>query len=233
MDEASPPAASVVLVTLDHNCIIALEGNEPAACHIRHLCALHARGAVTVRVTAVGANENLPGGGRLQSFREFQMRLARLGLGDLNLLKPKGIVGAAFVDYCVCASDKDGEHQTPPEAAGPNALETLKPFAVWGAAFWDQCIWADEEDPELLETIHEALFGTRNWCIETRRGRNQFCDAMGFWCHVHYGGGIFVTSDVGDFGKPATRQRLQALSPCTFEILSPQEAVERLHSLSE
>ena len=49
-------------VTLDTNCIIALEENRPTAPFLRHLISLHDAKTISLRVVAISASERKPDG---------------------------------------------------------------------------------------------------------------------------------------------------------------------------
>jgi hypothetical protein len=48
--------------------------------------------------------------------------------------------------------------------------------------------------------------------------RNHKCDVLAMWCHIHYGGDVFVTTD-RNFMKASKQQRLEALG--AREIQTP------------
>jgi hypothetical protein len=85
----------MLTLTFDTNCFIALDLNrEPSARCLRDLLRLHQTNKVLVRLSAIGASENQPGGAPpLASFEQFRERLASIGLGGIELLKPPAIWG--------------------------------------------------------------------------------------------------------------------------------------------
>jgi hypothetical protein len=86
--------------TLDTNCIIALEKNEqPVARAVRALADAHERGDAKVAIVAISASERQPSGQQLGNFDEFRQRLATLGLGVLEILKPIKYWDLTFWDW--------------------------------------------------------------------------------------------------------------------------------------
>ena len=57
-----------------------------------------------------------------------------------------------------------------------------------------------------------------------RKWRNRICDTLALWTHLHFGGGIFVTSDK-NFHKPSKRSALSDLG--AELILTPAAAASR------
>ena len=53
---------------------------------------------------------------------------------------------------------------------------------------------------------------------------NKKCDVQAMWCHIHYSGDAFVTSDT-NFHKHTKKPRLKALG--AGEILTPDVAASR------
>ena len=66
-------------ITLDHNCLIALEKNESEAPYIKKLIAMHDDKKVIIRAVGIGASERLPGGTYATNFDEFKKRIAAIG----------------------------------------------------------------------------------------------------------------------------------------------------------
>jgi len=54
-----------------------------------------------LRVVAIGASELKPDGMHAQNFRDFQQKIAVIGLCDVEILKPVSYLGMSFLDYCV------------------------------------------------------------------------------------------------------------------------------------
>lgn len=93
--------------TLDTNCLIDLEENRPAAESLRQLVAAFRRGEITLAIPAIMASENQPGGQRIDNFGQFQQRLDRSGLGDVEQLLPMLYLDVCFIDHCLF-SDEEG-----------------------------------------------------------------------------------------------------------------------------
>lgn len=187
-------------VTLDTNSIIDLEQNSPFAPALRELVALHRAGNVRLCVSAIAASERDrdPATGE-PSFEHFTAKLSAADLAD---------------------------------------AEELAPPAYWDIAFWDHFIWAELGDT-LEPQISAILFpnGMKphgrvpNETAEQRRvreaGTNQLCDVLTLWCHIHYGGHVFVTRDKV-FHQATKKPRLIALG--AGQILEPDHALRFVRS---
>jgi hypothetical protein len=185
-------------LTLDTNCIVALDENrEPAANSLRRLLAAHAAGTAQLRLVANSASERQRTGPYLENFSQFQQRLA-----DLDL-----------------------DH-----------LEILRPPATLDVAYRDQMVLLGDDELLLLERIHTALFPTHPFELQNainatppgsdpeaieRKWRNRRLDAEAMWCHIHYEGDVFVTTD-DNFFKETKKPQLAALGAPL--ILTPSQA---------
>lgn len=189
---------AVLKFTLDHNCIVDLdEGREPRAGCLRSLLARHEAGDAVVRLVAASASERQRNGPYLENFGQFQERLAALGLGHLELLAPVLVVDVSYLDWCVLAGEEDIAF-----------MRQIHGVLFPGHCFdlQDALASADGQPPEVIE---------RKW-------RNRELDVQALWCHIHYGGDVFVTSDQVFFRKEK-REPLARLR--AGKILRPCEAV--------
>jgi hypothetical protein len=182
--------------TLDSNCIVDIdEGRQPNAGCLRTLLARHDAGEVSMQLVATSASERQRGGPYLENFGQFQERLAALGLGHLQLLAPVGKADVSYADWCV--------------AAGPDDISLLK--QIHGVLF-----------PGTAYELHAALAtagpGADPEAIE-RKWRNRALDVDALWCHIRYGGDVFVTNDDAFFkmtkrGPLAKLGAPRILRPC-------------------
>jgi len=188
----------VLKFTLDHNCIVDIdEDRQPEARCLRSLLARHDAGEDRVRLVATSASERQQGGPYLENFNQFQDRLAALGLGHLELLAPVAVADLSYVDWCV--------------AAGPESISLLE--RIHGVLF-------PEEAFELQDVLAAAGPNANPEVIE-RKWRNHALDVHALWCHIHYEGDVFVTSD-GVFFRQSKRQPLASLGAA--RILRPCDA---------
>lgn len=183
--------------TLDHNCIIDLEDNRPAAPCIRTLLARHKVGELIVRLVAASASERQRDGGYLDNFSFFRKRLASLGLGHLQLLMPTLTLDVSYLDWCILASEEDISLQN----GIHNVLFPQEAFDLQEA--WSRA--APDKGREAT---------THKW-------QNRLLDVQTLWCHIYYNGNVFVTSD-NNFFKQTKREPLAKLGATT--ILRPCEA---------
>lgn len=185
-------------LTLDTNCIVALdEQREPAAGALLNLLTAHAAGTVQPRLVACSASERQRPGHYLENFDEFQQRLVNLQLDHLEILRPPATLDVAYLNQMVLIGD---------------------------------------DDLLLLERIHEVLFLTHPFDFGAalnaappgsdpeaigRKWRNRRLDVEALWCHIHYEGDAFVTTD-DNFFKETKAPQLAALGAPM--ILTPSQA---------
>jgi len=165
----------MMTLTLDTNSIIDLETNEGAAPELRRLLIKHDAGLIDLRVAGIMASERLRVGGYSPTFSGFSERVSRLSSRPINVLEP---IGRSDMTY------------------------------------WDEGIWADDSMIQLEADIHSILFSKPyRWVDialqqgidpaivpdennqEWRKWRNRLCDTSAMWCHIYYGGDMFVTRD--------------------------------------
>jgi len=179
-------------LTLDTNCLYELENPAPSPALARILDCFHCN-EVRLRVPAMAASERQRGGGQLANFGLFRDRVSRLGLQEAELLRPIAYSNLCYADWCV--------------ASGP-ALEELE-RAIHGILFptiaFDAALHCPPSDSE----------GRSKW-------RNAKCDVQSMWCHIHYGGDIYVTRDA-NFLKCSKKPRLEALGARV--IATPEDAL--------
>src|SRR2546423_11557163 len=95
--------------TLDANCIIALENEEPDAVAIRKLAAAHAEGVADVAIAAIMASENQKSVRLLDDFAVFETRLHQVGLGNLSLCHPMLHWAIGFWEHGLWTGPKEAE----------------------------------------------------------------------------------------------------------------------------
>ena len=89
-------------VTLDMNCIIDLEERKGPASHIETLIQMHEQRKIALRVPAICASERRRNGRYARNFAEFRNRIAAIGLGNVEILRPIARFDITFLDWCVC-----------------------------------------------------------------------------------------------------------------------------------
>lgn len=187
--------------TLDTNCVIAVDEGRPEASAVLALAAAHREGEASVALLAISASEKQKDGTTLSTFTLFKERLAALGLGHLELLKPLAYFGFGYFDWCLFA----GEESLAVEERVHNILFPGIPF------HWPDYCRENGIDPQ------SSSVGTR-W-------RNAKCDVLAYWSHVHNKRQVFVTSD-GNFHQVGRKAAL--LSQFGGRIATPTEASQLL-----
>lgn len=82
--------------TLDMNCLIAIENDEPAKVHVLALIEAADAKKIALSMVASGASERQPGGVYLNNIADFKERMRSLGFGSVDLLKPIGRQDISF-----------------------------------------------------------------------------------------------------------------------------------------
>ncbi|MEW5983452.1 MAG: hypothetical protein AB1806_13950 [Acidobacteriota bacterium] len=185
-------------LTLDTNCVIDLEENRPEALPLRELVQMSSEGILQFAVVGISASENKPGGGGSPTFSAFQEKVVRVGLASAEILKPMGIWGVTYWDWCVYADDGM-------EGLAEDIHRILFPRSEYGYA--DYCAARG------LSVDGEEI--DRTW-------RNRMCDVLALWCHIHYRRDIFVTRD-GNFLASTKRRLLESMGGRV--ICSPTDAI--------
>ena len=188
-------------VTFDTNCIIALETNDENAPYVRRIIQAAPERGLKLRVVAISASERQPGGRASESFRDFEKRIAGVGLGEVEILLPPLIWDVTYWDQSIWGSDRIDE-----EARGIH--EILFPNSPFEYADYCKHYGLDPAAPD----------ADRKWL-------NRAVDTWGLWSHMYNGAGVFVTAD-GNFNKPEKKARLARLG--AGQILRPKEASARL-----
>jgi hypothetical protein len=98
----------MINVTLDMNCIIDLENEKGAATHVKSLIKIYETGKIKLRVVAISASEKKRDGTYASNFSEFKNRVAAIGLGQTEILKPLCYLGITYYNWCVAADEKTG-----------------------------------------------------------------------------------------------------------------------------
>lgn len=115
-------------------------------------------------------------------------------------------------------------------AIGLARAEILLPPLYVGLGYVGHCVVV--ADASLEEEIHRTLFPKCPFLAadlpldqDPMRGRwrNNKCDVLTAWCHIHYGCDVLVTAD-SNFHKPIKKRRLEALG--AGAIVHPQELPE-------
>lgn len=185
-------------VTLDTNCIIALEENRPEAPFIRELMSLHDASTVHLRVVAISASERKLDGTYALSFNEFKQKIAAVGLGQVEILPTLAYPGMAFPDWCY-----------------PTGMETT----IFERRIHE--VLFPTLEFSYLEYRNRLGIDPTSDNIDPK-WRNKKCDVLALWSHIRFQGDIFVTSD-GNFHSVSKKGQLTSLG--AGSILTPQEAI--------
>lgn len=157
--------------TLDTNCLIALDENRPEAAAVRGIVDAHASGKAQVAIVAISASEKQKGGGHLESFVEFQKRLALLSLDHLELLPPMFYWDITYWDRCIW-----------PEAEMESTEKRIHEILFPNVQF----LWSDYCAAQGITDANPPL--AHKW-------RNAKCDVQAIWSHIYHKRNVFVTGD--------------------------------------
>lgn len=196
-------------ITLDNNCIIALDNNEANAIYIRELISLHENKKIILRLATISASERKSGG----IFAEFQARVVRLGLAKLETLEDPSLMlkhpahwGLSYWGQATYGDETtlDLERKIHTILFSDTDVEFNYP---------EHCLkhGLDANNPEI----------DKKW-------RNKRCDVLGLWSHTYHQGDIFVTADKHFL---AIIKRPLLINLGAGDILAPKDAIEKLRSL--
>jgi hypothetical protein len=188
-------------LTFDTNCLIAVDEEQTEAAAIRSIAAAHRVGAAHAAVVAISASENpRTGAAPITNFAEFHARLANLGLGHVEILRPIAYCDITFLDWAELAS---------PEAA---ALERHLHAILFPNDAFEYADYCRRNGIDPNAPLN------RKW-------RNQKCDVLAIWSHIRHGRDVFVTSDA-NFHKAAKKAALIALGAKAIE--TPSDAAAKV-----
>ncbi|MGH8129670.1 MAG: hypothetical protein ACRES3_02315 [Steroidobacteraceae bacterium] len=92
-------------LVLDTNCLIDLEEGRQDAIHVRALVDASRRKLVHLAVAAISASENQQDGKPIQNYSDFEAKLARLDLGDVQQLLPLATWNVGYWDHMLWSSE--------------------------------------------------------------------------------------------------------------------------------
>ena len=188
--------------TLDTNCIIAVDESRKEAAAIRALADSHAAGTAHVALVAISASERQKDGGLLETFTQFQERLASLGLAHLELLMPMFYFDVTYWDWAIWS---EPEMET--------AERAIHEILFSGVEFlWTDYCAARGLSPKETQLAH-------GW-------RNAKCDVQAIWSHIHHKREVFVTAD-RNFHAQSKKPALISLG--ANQIETPESALALLH----
>ena len=108
-NESHLPNGKAILkrLTLDWNCVIAVENSEPGSFWVEKLINAHQRGVIDAGITAVSAAENQRNSvNYMNNFGDFVHRIERLGLGRETLVPAPGRINRTVVGHTVIQSNR-------------------------------------------------------------------------------------------------------------------------------
>ena len=109
-DPTDAPRRRRMNITLDTNCIIALEENRPDARYLRRIVQRATEQQLRLRVAGISASERQPDGKYSESFFDFQTKIAEIGLKkDVEILLPPLIWGVTFLDESFYGTEQVNE----------------------------------------------------------------------------------------------------------------------------
>lgn len=184
-------------VTLDTNCIIALEKEEPAADSIRSLKIAHQAERIELRVVAISAVEWQKSWRKLGQppLSQFTEKLDRAGLNGVVILRPMAYIELCYIDWGLICDD------------GMIAKERRIHEIIAPSIEFD------------YDRYCEKRHIKRQSGTVDRKWLNAKCDTQMMWSHIHHKGDVFVTND-RDFLKPSRKELLEDLG--AGMILNPQ-----------
>lgn len=194
-------------LTLDHNCICAVEDARPESGDIRALKVLHDAGHVRLRFVCVSAFERPRAGDYIPTLAEFHERLRQAGLDGADVVKSIAYydMGLRYDSGIIYGSDDDFTFEQ-------SLYRTLFPGDGDGT-------------PESYRVTHDLPPDEPL----PARYKNRRRDSLTLWGHIHNAGDIFVTTD-GNFRKETKLPALIALG--AKAIMQPGAALQTVEQQS-
>jgi len=188
-------------LTLDMNCIVDLEENKSHAPDLLKLVELNIERKIDLRITAASASEQKHDDTYASNFNEFEDRLARMGLSNLEILPTVMHIGVSYIGYCIVGGGKLSElEESIQRILFPHVeLEFSDYYKKRGLRVDDRVAWG-------------------KWA-------NAKCDVLALFSHIWYSGDIFVTRD-GNFHRKTKKPALLKLG--AGDILTPHNALTRI-----
>jgi hypothetical protein len=184
--------------TLDHNCLIDLDEQRPAAPSVRQLIAHHRAQRADVAVVAMAGSERRKDGGYPKTFIDFRRRLEHFDMNDVTVIPLLGYIDICFIERCLIS--------------GKDAVKVES--GIHKVLFPGTALrWKDYAPQNGFEVTDRSSREYHRW-------RNRLCDVQAMWSHIHHGRDVFVTSD-RNFLR-AKRSKLIALG--AGDIRTPDEA---------
>ncbi len=190
---------SLLSFTFDTNCLIDLELDREDAPSILDLIKGHREKRCHAAFVAVSASERQIDDYFLNSFRDFEARLAKLNLDDIPHILGMAYNDISFIDHALIpGGDMIAREMEFHEALFPNISFTSPRNRSTKSTI------SDEEDRA----------SEREW----KRWRNAWCDRQMIWSHEHHNRDVFVTRD-GNYNKKLTnRTGFEHLTICSPKV---------------
>ncbi|NOU00943.1 MAG: hypothetical protein HOO95_05135 [Gallionella sp.] len=181
--------------TLDTNCVIDLEEDRAYAQDIRRLVRANEQGLISLAIPAIVASENQKNGKLLENFKQFQDRLALLGLSSVEILRPILYFDMAYWDWCLWAGD---------EMIGLEKSIHQVIFPEREFLYKDYCV---------ANGIASSIPLDTKW-------RNAKCDVLMLWSHIWHQRDVFVSRDDKAYHSNTKKSALVALGAGRIEYPS-------------
>ncbi|WP_132693091.1 hypothetical protein [Rhodovulum steppense] len=188
-------------LTLDWNCVLAVENGEVQGRHLEELVTLHRAGQVQTALLQTSASENMRGTrGFPGSYDLFEGRLEKLGWEDLPRLPTPGVWGLTFWDRFYWVDQEVYERLTE---------------ELWHIMFPNLQFFVEEWSAKNGEPSGDDFAGP-----EFARFRNAWCDVHSAYCHIEENRDLFISMNTRDF--QTNGQSLRALG---LMAVTPEEAL--------
>lgn len=190
-------------LTLDTNCILAVDEKRPEGAFVLQLAELHKREVVSVALVAISASERQKPLRSITNFNQFVDRVKQLGLDSLDIIDPMFYWDVSFWDRGIWADEAM-------VACERQIHEILFPSVEF--------LWVDYCTARGLDV--NAAHPDDKW-------RNAKCDVQAFWSHAHRRRDVFVSSD-RNFHAVSKKPKLIALAGGAIE--TPETALKQVAS---
>ncbi len=187
--------------TFDTNCLIDVELSRAGSLSILAIVTAHREQRCDAAFVAVSASEKQEGDSYLNSYREFEERLAGSGFNDIPHIRGMAYCDISYFDHALYA--------------GGDMVERERQF--------HEALFAniDFKSSEYIERVSPSSDDELD--KYKKKWRNAWCDRQMIWAHEHHNRDVFVTSDKNFKKKLSGKLGFEHLKIC-----SPEEAAATL-----
>lgn len=193
-------------VTLDNNCLIALEDLEPAADSLKTIISYHDQGKIKLCIASITSAELTRNKTAADSYNIFIERIRTLGMQCAEILV--SVPSAWAISYWGPAFQYSDKQE----------LDLIKNI--------HSIMWPDT--PFNHEEYRNASSGKVYKSGIAKKWRSRQMDVLTIFSHIRNSCDIFVSANVKDFGSQGSQKRKALALLGAKQIMTPSEAEQWL-----